>query len=660
MKINLQPLYELRERLESSMIAGISLLSDDFRLARAVEQMETLAGASPIFKRIYDTAQSALAPGCSDRCGAVLDVYSLVDAVLCTQGIVETDGEISNITLAEGKRVVSNAPYSVLAPLLEALTTTGSGHYSTVVNMHKDHPELFQDYRLKDALIKGLGAGYSELADQVETWLCEEGEDIVPLLKHGLDPRGKKEMVRRIRVIEALRKEKDNSYYIALLDTAEKEVREAAIYALRHDKGNIQLLLDLVKGEKGNCKKAAQSALISMDSPQALEYWQSSMEKKPGTNAPFLALSHSDAMSDLLAAALEKMTDRLLAYAGERKPISNADITTMNNLLGSISGKSSPAVCAWYRRAVQRPVADAMDALLDIQNKPVHFYTFGGCGSGYYSDDHRDNLTFRRLILNVLTHSILCFPDRRLFALADELFESVGTEYLKPALVSALFAQSAPEVYDRFSLYFEDKKREDHSFCVKALENVMQYLWFNNRTGKYEMRAVHPDPLYNRERTINHANPIYEPLDHRWFRLLTSDKLNTTPSPYSLGTLINPNDPVVCDILGEYFYRRALDPMVDSRRVFSQMKTCGWVGEKCKGVIVEGIKKPYNRSFWNFQQLVTDAPLTYSQKADEVEEVRRMVHKHEINIKGWNDQTIQDLCAQLREDAKSEGQERQT
>ena len=138
--MNLQPLYELRERLESSMIAGVSLLSDDFRLARAVEQMAPLAGASPVFKRIYDTSQSALAPNCPDRCGAVLDAYSLADAVLCTQGIVETEGEISNLPLAEGKRVLSNAPYSALAPLLEALTTPGSGHYTTVVDINKNHP----------------------------------------------------------------------------------------------------------------------------------------------------------------------------------------------------------------------------------------------------------------------------------------------------------------------------------------------------------------------------------------------------------------------------------------------------------------------------------------------------------------------------------------
>ena len=34
--MNLNPLYELKERLQSSVIAGLSLLSEDFRLVRAV------------------------------------------------------------------------------------------------------------------------------------------------------------------------------------------------------------------------------------------------------------------------------------------------------------------------------------------------------------------------------------------------------------------------------------------------------------------------------------------------------------------------------------------------------------------------------------------------------------------------------------------------
>ena len=602
-----------------------------------------------MFQRIYDTASLALAPDCADRCGAVLDAYSLVDAVLCTQGVVDVEGGISGIPLTEGGVFLANAPYSALAPLLEALTTTGSGHYSTVVEIHDKQPELFQDYRLKNALVKGLGASYSELAEQVETWLCEEGESIVPILKRDLNPKGKKEMVRRVRVIESIRKEKDNGYYISLLDTAEKEVREAVIYALRHDKGNTQLLLDLTKAEKGNCKKAAQSALISMDAPEALKYWQDAMKKNPGAAAPFLALSHSDAMSDLLAAALENVTDRLLEYAQEKKPVPDTDIAVMDNLLGSVAGKSSPAMCSWYRRAAQNSAADAIDSLLNSRNKPARFYSYSGWGyqSGYYN---RDGVPFVQMVPSILTHSIICFPDKRLFALADELFESVGAEYFKPALVSALFTQPAPEVYDRFVPYLEGRvKGKFQSICVKAFQNILEYLNFNVQdTGEHELEASLPDPFYNSQKKLHYVHSLYEPLDHRWFRLIVSGKMNTSSSPYYIGRLIDPKDPIICEIMGEYYYKRALDPSIDSRSTFSYLKTCGWVGEKCKGIITAGMKKPYNHDFYNFQNLVDTAPLNCSQKADEVEEVRELVLTHKINVRGWDDQKVQEMCAKLR------------
>ncbi len=648
--MNLQPLYELRERLESSMIAGVSLLSDDFRLARAVEQMAPLAGASPIFKRIYDTAQSALAPNCSDRCGAVLDAYSLADAVLCTQGTVETEGEISDLPLAEGKRVLSNAPYSALAPLLEALTTTGSGHYSTVVDMHQSQPELFQDYRLKDALIKGLGAGYSELADQVETWLCEEGEDIIPLLKRDLNPKGKKEMVRRIHIIESLQKEKDNDYYISLLDTAEKDVREAVILALRHDQGNIQKLLDLTKSEKGNCKKAAQAALTCMNAPEVVEYWQKAMKKKPGTAAPFLAFSQSDVMSDMVAASLEEMTDRLLNNIKEERETSEADISTFDTLMKALNGKSSPAVIQWYRRVSQRALANALDGLTNSKKAQIKFSA--ASNSGFYSSYHYLNeLPFTQVIPSILTNAILSSPVQPLLDLADELFSSVGVEYFKPAIAAAFLSRPADEVYERFAPYIEDKKKEHYDFCLNTFYHwILGTLSFNETSHRHELGITVQDPLRYRERGINFCHPLFEPLDIRWYQLFASGKFDRVKnwSPYNFTKTINPKDSRARDIMGEYFYHKAMDPSSDPRPLFYSLKQCGWTGERCKGIIVAAAKKSFNNSFWYFYNMVGSAPITDAQKADELEQVAEMVRKHKINIKNWDEKRVQDWCTELR------------
>ena len=70
---------------------------------------------------------------------------------------------------------------------------------------HENNPELFRDYRVKYALVQALGASYAELADKVEQWMKEDNDKtILPLLYKDFDPKGKKEMVRRVKVISTL------------------------------------------------------------------------------------------------------------------------------------------------------------------------------------------------------------------------------------------------------------------------------------------------------------------------------------------------------------------------------------------------------------------------------------------------------------------------
>ena len=50
--MNLQPLFDLKDRLEHAAVAGTGLLDEDFRLKRAGESLTPLAAASPVFGKI--------------------------------------------------------------------------------------------------------------------------------------------------------------------------------------------------------------------------------------------------------------------------------------------------------------------------------------------------------------------------------------------------------------------------------------------------------------------------------------------------------------------------------------------------------------------------------------------------------------------------------
>ena len=160
--MNLSPVQTLRDRLQAVMVAGAPLAADDFRLARELEQFAPYEKAAPVFARLGQVCRALQTPDCPDRAGALLDAISLADAVLCTQAAVEAPGQPEAVEGQGTQAVLAWAPYSVLSPLIQALTTSKEGGYNLVMETHENHPELFADYRVQEALVKALGGNYPD------------------------------------------------------------------------------------------------------------------------------------------------------------------------------------------------------------------------------------------------------------------------------------------------------------------------------------------------------------------------------------------------------------------------------------------------------------------------------------------------------------------
>ena len=156
--MDITPVYELKARLRAVTIAGTNLLGEDFRLKRAAEAMQPLEAASPVFARIGELVRRLLEPGTEGKEGLLLETITLVDALLCTQGEVAVTEELSPLSVDNTGRVINNAPYSEVKAIVDALTNSGGGRYSYLTEMHQRKPELFDDYRIKPAMVKALGA----------------------------------------------------------------------------------------------------------------------------------------------------------------------------------------------------------------------------------------------------------------------------------------------------------------------------------------------------------------------------------------------------------------------------------------------------------------------------------------------------------------------
>ena len=247
--MNLQPLYDVKARLEQAAIAGTGLLGEDFRLQRAAESLKPLAAASPVFGKIDGGLRALLSAPAEERAGLLLDLLALVDAVAYTQGKTGMAGELE--PLPTGGGTFQQISYGQLSPLLTALTTTGGGRLEIIQSAWEDHPEFFTDYRVLPAVVDGLGDSYGEIAELNAKILKQSGPAALPLLKEGFDPAGNRAMARRVEVISALEGAGATPWLREVLPQAKKDVRAAVLTALGKDAKNLSLLLELAQTEKG-------------------------------------------------------------------------------------------------------------------------------------------------------------------------------------------------------------------------------------------------------------------------------------------------------------------------------------------------------------------------------------------------------------------------
>ena len=99
---------------------------------------------------------------------------------------------------------------------------------------YENHPEFFGDYRVLPTLVEHLGESYAELADLIFMIARAQSGAVLPLAKEGFDPAGKRDMARRVQLVDAVAGGAENAWYLENLPQAKKQVREALIYALRH------------------------------------------------------------------------------------------------------------------------------------------------------------------------------------------------------------------------------------------------------------------------------------------------------------------------------------------------------------------------------------------------------------------------------------------
>ena len=443
--MNLEPLYELKNRLENVSIVGINLVKDDFRLQRAVDQMKGYASAAKVFKQIYEMGQKLIEGDEEDKCDLLLDLLALLDAVLCTQATTYSGDNLQKIETTAGKEnFYQELHYSELSQIVSAFTGTGGGRLAIIENAFETSPEMFDDFRLKSYMIDGLSDKYSGIADRITRELKKKDKDIVPLLKDGFNPQGKREMIARLDIIGAICKEDENDFYKYCIENGSKEMKENAISELKYCQDNIDYILDLIKTEKGSVKNKAYVSLLWMNDSRAEKEWDKFFKKKPFDNIYSFQFTNQQW-------AIDYLNNFIKEYIVELK---NKTLKT-----------------AEERRVVESEVAKICSVSFNKEiNKNLDYYR-----ELYpYNKDE---------IKRILSYYIVANLNKEIIDLIKELSKKYEGEFLEQEFLISLIKDKPETTYKNFSKFAGAGKDE------KGIKKLFHTFFANNKLSKNKEEA---------------------------------------------------------------------------------------------------------------------------------------------------------------------------
>lgn len=310
--MSLTLIEESAKEVRRLAIAGSPLAVGDFRLKKLAGPLEQAGAKVPVFAQVAKAINDLVDGKEADSAANLLRLSTLLNAILYTQGQSSADGEMRELERFVSSTTSTRTPARLLKPLVHALTSTGSGRFE-IVKSAVERGE-FHDLRLIDPAIRALDDVYPELADLVaEKILPGYGPGIAPLLRSGLDLKGKKSDARRLQIMHEL----DPTGILPLCKTALEDgsldVKVAAIACLGKHEECLPLVLEQAKAKNKSIRAAALEALTAHDVPAVRKLY---IEFLQGTSlgevvGPLRMVRSREVFDALLAEAQSALTRAL-------------------------------------------------------------------------------------------------------------------------------------------------------------------------------------------------------------------------------------------------------------------------------------------------------------------------------------------------------------
>ncbi|MBE5963247.1 MAG: hypothetical protein E7256_18010 [Lachnospiraceae bacterium] len=216
---------QLKEQIEQVGIAGFTASAENFRLQKAVDELERNKSKSPVLNKIYQKAATITEQIQNEDPAGFLETMTLVDAVDLTQADLfhASEEEILPIKENEQKETEEksilhcNSTYREIACYKELLTNRGSGRYVVLQNAYEEENPVLNDYRMIPYIIGALSDPYGEIADLAAKIAVRYGTCILPLVKESANLKRKRDMQRRVELISSVAGEAEAEQFLASL-----------------------------------------------------------------------------------------------------------------------------------------------------------------------------------------------------------------------------------------------------------------------------------------------------------------------------------------------------------------------------------------------------------------------------------------------------------
>src|SRR5579884_1023404 len=266
--MSLPVLTQTYEEVRRLAIAGSVVAPGDFRLKKLIPPLMQTGQKVPVFAKVGEAVSRLVEGDEKTSAAALLELTTLIQAVLYTQGQTGIEGELEPIKTIDLGRARTQTSARVLKPLQDALTTTGSGRMEIIREAYERG--AFHDFRLIAPALVALDDSYPEIpAFVAEHVLPLYGPALLPELQATFDPKGRAGHARRLLLMHQFDPQGTRDYVQRALDEGSREVRIAAIRCLGDVPEDLPFLLEQAKVKAKEVRSAAFNALAKCSSDDA-------------------------------------------------------------------------------------------------------------------------------------------------------------------------------------------------------------------------------------------------------------------------------------------------------------------------------------------------------------------------------------------------------